>query len=258
MPWFFWRKSSCKFNLFFAYIAVLVGTDIVVSDFALSSEKNNNEAIAYDLALFIREARSVVSKRPKFIHNPSAISMTPEQFLQLTEQNFSRSFGKDSADRYEETKQLKKSIYFVIKQAISGNYKLRWAEGLYQGKFLPARFASEVALHYSQTPGNYITVKLTAPDRFLVNEKNESDDWERKVFNTHFLKDWPKNKSYTEVVTSNKKKIFRFMLPEYYKRDCIGCHGGSEGRRIHKGKVSGILGDIGGAISVSITLNDHP
>lgn len=251
----FFRFSLIRFSDFYLLLSVLIAGQ-VISHIAMAKSKDmeNYDALAHDLALFIREARSVVSKRPKFIHNPSEVHMTPDQFIQLTERNFARSFGKGSAQRFEETKMLKHSIRYVIEKAVSGNYKNRWSEGLYQGKFLPARFAGEVALHFSHTPGNRISVKLTAPDRFLVNEKNESDDWERKVFNTNFLKDWPKNKSYTEVVEEKNQKIFRFMLPEYYKRDCIGCHGGEEGRRIHKGKVSGMLGDIGGAISVSILL----
>ena len=40
------------------------------------------------------------------------------------------------------------------------------------------------------------------------------------------------------------------MLPEYDKKGCMGCHGGTRGESIHAGKIPGCLHEPGGAISV--------
>ena len=50
------------------------------------------------------------------------------------------------------------------------------------------------------------------------------------------------------------KQAFRLILPEYYKESCLGCHGGPKGERDITGgkKEGGVLGELGGAISVAI------
>ena len=47
---------------------------------------------------------------------------------------------------------------------------------------------------------------------------------------------------------------FRLILPEYYKESCLACHGEPKGERDITGgkKEGGVLGELGGAISVTI------
>ena len=50
------------------------------------------------------------------------------------------------------------------------------------------------------------------------------------------------------------RDAFRLLIPEYYGKSCLGCHGEPKGERDITGgkKEGGRLGELGGAISVSI------
>ena len=56
------------------------------------------------------------------------------------------------------------------------------------------------------------------------------------------------------MADKNGKQAYRLILPEYYKESCLGCHGGSKGELDITGgkKEGGVLGQLGGAISVTI------
>ena len=56
------------------------------------------------------------------------------------------------------------------------------------------------------------------------------------------------------ATTRNGELAHRLMLPEYYMQSCLSCHGGTKGEIDMTGgpMEGGTLGEVGGAISVTI------
>jgi len=119
-------------------------------------------------------------------------------------------------------------------------------------KFLPARYAVEVMANFSNRTGGKVKLKLTAPTNLLVKKSNIADDWEAKVIEIFKKDGYEKGSPYSEVVEQGGQKVYRQLLPEYYNKSCMGCHGKTGGPEIHNDKPVGKKGQLGGAISVSI------
>lgn len=215
---------------------------------------DKDEALARKLTLLLRSARAMVSSNPKMIADPSSAGLKTADLVEGAKKNYIKATGAALDDSDEATSKLLKAINEVFEAAVSGKYKDRWTTGVeYPGKFLPARFATEVSSKFSQmTDGKYV-MRLTVPDKFLVNKDNKADEWESGVIEGKFLKaDWQRGKVYFENATYRGKPAYRAIVPEYYDTTCLKCHGGTEGSRIHASKAVGQLGNVGGAISVVI------
>jgi len=201
---------------------------------------------ATDLTTLLRSARSVTVNK-KTIADPSQFNV--KKFIKKTKKNYLRSAGKKFDKSNTRLVQLLEAIEFVITNAKDGKYAGKWPSGPYANKFLPARFARETGLKFTELTDGKGVLKLTTSNALLVNPDNKVDDWENNVIENKFLKgDWTRN----EVFSENTANGFRLILPEYYKTGCLGCHGGENGKAIHAEPVEGHLGDFGGAISVTL------
>lgn len=121
--------------------------------------------------------------------------------------------------------------------------------------FLPAVFARQVAEGFSQKMKNKFFIKLTAPKSYVRNRRNRPDKWEHDVIENKFKgTGWEKGKQFAEAGEHKGKSGFRLILPEYYGASCLKCHGDPKGELDITGgkKEGGVLGELGGAISVVI------
>ena len=87
------------------------------------------------------------------------------------------------------------------------------------------------------------------------NPENSPD-----LFEVEMLQKLAGNKNLNEewaVDTISDKKVFRYMLPLYYERDCLTCHGEPAGQPDIAGypKEGSKLGDFAGAISIIAPLD---
>ena len=99
-----------------------------------------------------------------------------------------------------------------------------------QGKgfkgFLPAIFARLVATNFNTNMEGKMIIKLTAPKKYVRNRKNRPDKWEDSIIQTKFMAaDYTKGQPFAENDTHKGKPAYRYILPEYYKESCLGCHG---------------------------------
>lgn len=199
---------------------------------------------AQDLTTLLRAARAVTVNRTT-IADPGKFDV--QKFIQKTRKKYKRASGKELDKSDFMLAQLMTAATQVINNAKDGKYKNKWPSGDYANKFLPARFARETGLEFSRLTNGKASIKLTTSNALLVNFENKADSWENDAIESKFLTSgWERNKVFEED-TSNG---YRLILPEYYKTGCLKCHGGDKGKRIHAGKVSGHLGEFGGAISV--------
>ncbi len=116
--------------------------------------------------------------------------------------------------------------------------------------FVPATFGRQVAEKMT-AGGDSIEIRQT--NTRVRNRKNRADEWESTVIGMV-----PKTRSgmakvFRESFSLRGKATHRFLMPEYYERSCLACHGGPKGERdIAGGKMEGRGdGDFGGAISVT-------
>jgi hypothetical protein len=121
--------------------------------------------------------------------------------------------------------------------------------------FIPAIFARLVNEKFQENVGSEARVKVTAPEDLVRNRTARPDDWEGAVLSEKFASpDWPKERSFSEVVAVDGRQAFRLIVPEYYRASCLSCHGGPKGEMDITGypKEGGNEGDLGAAISVTL------
>ena len=122
----------------------------------------------------------------------------------------------------------------------------------YKG-LIPATFGTETAKRFQNWSKVYL--KQTAPDHLLRNPQNKADSYEAEVMRNFSSKAADASNTIISNAVEEEKSV-RVMLPLYYKKNCLICHGGPKGERDVSGykKEGGKLGELAGAISVKLPL----
>jgi Protein of unknown function (DUF3365) len=123
----------------------------------------------------------------------------------------------------------------------------------YKG-LIPATFGTETAKRFHNWSGVYM--KQTAPDHVIRNPKNKPDAYEAAAFQrlAASSSQFGMDGVLSEVV--EEEHSVRVMLPLFYGKSCLACHGEPKGERDISGypREGAKEGDLGGAISVKIPL----
>ncbi len=212
-----------------------------------------DEAVANELTTLLKSSRAVLVQNKPLIKNPQKAGISVDKFLAITYSNYEKATGKKfkkgSGNVGKAQDQLIQAIKQVVGDVVSGKDTALDPKG----RFIPAIFARKAAAKFGQVSGGKMKLKLTTRDEYLVNAANKADAWEKGVIDGKFVtQSWKKGQSFSEVTQHQGKKAFRLISPEYYKKGCMGCHGGKNGAKIHASKMPGLEGQLGGAISVSI------
>ena len=125
-------------------------------------------------------------------------------------------------------------------------------EGIKYKGFIPATFATETAKRFRTWTGIYL--KQTAPDGLLRNPANKANAYESEMM-ARFATDGqrPADGIVSELQDG---KLLRVLLPLYYDKTCLACHGEPKGERDISGypKEGGKEGQLAGLISISVEL----
>jgi len=244
--------KSLRGAKFIATAAVAATMFIAPASFA------GDEDAAKEMATLFRSARGVIAKNQAHINNTDIgdKGLSADKVLAEAKANYKAATGSDLVvDTSTQTGQFVQAELDAIAAVMNENQALINEQGKGFKGFLPAVFAANVASKTSATLHGQAEIKLTAPKSYVRNRKNRPDAWESNVIETMF-KDpsYPKNKTFSEVTDKKGKQAFRFILPEYYKESCLKCHGDPKGELDITGgkKEGGKLGELGGAISVTI------
>lgn len=121
--------------------------------------------------------------------------------------------------------------------------------GIGYKNFIPATFGSQAAARFSTR--SHVQLKQTAIQP--RNPKNEPDEYETSVL--RWLAGRPNSEAYVSELTESGKTL-RVMMPIYYQRECLACHGEPKGEWDISGypREGAREGDLAGAISVKIPL----
>lgn len=121
--------------------------------------------------------------------------------------------------------------------------------GIGYKNFIPATFGSQASARFSKQ--SHVQLKQTA--MHPRNPKNEPDEYESSVL--QWLSGRPNGEAYVSELTESGTTL-RVLMPIYYQRECLACHGGPRGEWDISGypKEGAQEGDLAGAISVKIPL----
>ena len=219
----------------------------------------NDEMTATYLATMLRSARAVISKNQKLINDASKgdKGLTGDAVLAMAKENFKKAakVDVDSFDPASMAGQLLAAEMEAIKDVMDAAQDQINKKGVGLKGFLPAIFAKAVADRFRKKKGDIADIKLTAPKNYVRNRANRPDSWEHNIIENQFKSgSHPKGQPVSGIAKKKGKTAFRLILPEYYKQSCLACHGRPKGERDMTGgkKEGGTLGELGGAISVTL------
>ena len=228
------------------------GLVLLFTEFTLASP---NVQTSSELTTLYRSARKVISDNQAHI-NKSDIGdkgLSGEAVAKTALENYKKITGKSL--NVTNLTQSQKAMVDAVKEVMDENQDLINEQGVGFKGFLPAIFARQVANKFNANMNGKMTIKLTAPKRYVRNRANRPDKWEHNVIETMFSDaSYEKGKAFSEQATVKGKSAFRFILPEYYGQSCLSCHGTPKGERDITGgkKEGGVLNELGGAISLII------
>lgn len=240
---------NCLFQL--AILVTLMGagssSTLVYADAKTDSSK--------EITTLYRAARKVVSANQGLINEQrSGKSFTADYVIAEAKKNFKEASGKELDLDNDPMKAKAEMLAAVADVMNSAQDLINDPEVGFKG-FLPAIFARQVATAFGVRMEGKMKIKLTAPKKYVRNRANRPDKWEAKVIDGMFAKaDYEKGKPFFENAKVKGKDSFRYILPEYYGKSCLGCHGEPKGELDITGgkKEGGKLGELGGAISLII------
>jgi len=224
----------------------------------VAARAETEEEIAKEMATLFRAARAVISKHQAHINDPNVgdKGLSSDAVIAQAKENYKTAAGHDLAiDPATKTGECLQAELDAIAAVMKEAQPLINEQGKGFKGFLPAVFAGRVAAATSEKLKGKAEIKLTAPKEYVRNRANKPDEWESSVIESKFkTAGWTKDAGFSESTQKDGKAAFRFILPEYYGEGCLSCHGEPKGESDITGgaKEGGKLGELGGAISVTI------
>ncbi|MBB3233393.1 Tll0287-like domain-containing protein [Phyllobacterium endophyticum] len=224
---------------------------------AVAADSENDVATGERLAAFLRAGRNVISSHQNIINDASMgdKNLTGQRVTDEALEIFAKGDPAPENTFDAQDKRLFDAQVAALREVVDEHQKLINTEGVGFKGFIPATFARLVNERFEEKVGNEAKMKVTAPKDLVRNRKALPDEWEQQVIETKFLApDWPKGKPFVEEVSMKGRQSFRMLIPEYYSKSCLTCHGQPKGEVDISGypKEGGAEGDLGGAISITL------
>lgn len=211
------------------------------------------------LAILLDAGRGTVAANQPLINDASKgdKGFTPDVFEKQLIEKFKGRSGVDLANLKaasvpETAKGLLPELVAASKKTVAANQANINKQGVGYKGFTPAHFGTQAAAEFSTKTGIYL--KQTTQDGLLRNPKNKADAFEAGLLVKLADPSYPRqgDKAMSETVEGGK--AVRVMLPLYYGKGCLGCHGAPKGETDISGykKEGANEGDLGGAISVKL------
>jgi hypothetical protein len=212
------------------------------------------------LATLLDAGRVTIGQNQALINDPSKgdKGFTPEVFEKQMVALYQERMGIDlhnlqNAQIPDQAKPLLTRLIEESQKTVASYQTVINFKGVKFKGLIPATFGTETAKRFQNWSNVYL--KQTAPDHFLRNPKNKADAFEREIMQT-FSASVPGDRNEVFSKTIEEENSIRVMLPLYYEKACLSCHGGPKGERDVSGyeKEGGKEGELAGAISVKLPL----
>jgi hypothetical protein len=213
------------------------------------------------LAILLDSGRVTVGANQALINDAEKgdKGFTPQVFEKQLVEKFKERSGVDlanlkSANAPETAKKLLPQLVEASKQTVAENQSTINKKGVGFKGFIPATFGTQAAAKFSSKAGVYL--KQTTHDGLLRNPANKADGFEAGVLQKFADPGYPRQGEKIISEAADGGKILRVMLPLYYGKGCLTCHGEPKGEKDISGykKEGAKEGDLGGAISVKLPL----
>ncbi|HLG43938.1 MAG TPA: DUF3365 domain-containing protein [Nitrospirales bacterium] len=211
------------------------------------------------LAILLDAGRVTIGANLPLINDPEKgdKGFTPEVFEKQLTAKFKERSGVDLANLKSEkvpdaAKKLLPELVDASKKTVADYQPVINKKGVGFKGFIPATFGTQAAAKFTAKSGTYL--KQTTIDGFLRNPKNKADEFEASVLKKFADPSYPRTGEKIVSETVDGGKSVRVMLPLFYGKGCLGCHGEPKGEKDVSGymKEGAKEGDLGGGISVKL------
>ena len=225
---------------------------MIMPELSFAQSQDN---ISQELTSLYRAARKVISDNQGHINtaNIGDKGLSGKVVSSKALENYNKANNKSLT--MKSMSESQKAMFNSVQDVMNENQDLINEQDVGFKGFLPAIFARQLANKFNNKMSGKMKIKLTAPKKYVRNRANRPDKWEHNVIENMFKKaDYQKGIAFSEQSNVKGKDAFRFILPEYYGKSCLKCHGEPKGERDISGgkKEGGVLGELGGAISLII------
>ena len=211
------------------------------------------------LAILLDSGRVAIARNQALLNDSSKGNkgFTPDVFAAQAMAVFKERTSHDLTDLShakvpEMAKPLLEQLLAESKRTVASYQPVINMQGIVYKGFIPATFGTETGTRFQKWSGVYL--KQTAPEHLLRNKKNKPDEFE--VAQMARIGDPAYSRAEGAIVSETVEggKSVRVLLPLFYEKACLSCHGQPKGERDISGysREGGKEGDLGGAISVKI------
>lgn len=218
------------------------------------------EETARLLAKLFKAGRLVIDQNQQLIddQHKGDKGFTPEVFEQQLIQEFRQQTGIDLTTLHKTSasvmipplaKELLPAFVVASKEVVRDAQIVINQRGIGYKNFIPATYGSQAAARFSKQ--SHVRLKQTTLNP--RNPKNEPDEYEASVLK--WLSGRPRAEAYVSELTEEGKTL-RVVMPIYYRKDCLTCHGEPKGDLDISGypKEGHKEGELAGAITVTAPL----
>ena len=252
-----WRSAILRSGA-----AALISIALFLTQAAAAADAPSAEdlRIAQSLAIMLQSSRAVVSAHQSEINDPSKgdKGLTSKKVLDETIANYRKKTGVDplTIDPASYEGRLLKAQMDAVVEVMDKNQALVNAEGVGFKGFIPSTFARLVNEAFGRRTGGEATVKNTAPPDLVRNRQTRPDEWELAAIKDYLRQpEGPRGPPHSGIDPASGAPRVRVMVPEYYSKSCLTCHGEPKGELDMTGyaKEGAHENDLGGVISIELT-----
>ena len=213
------------------------------------------------LAVLLDAGRVTIGHNQLLLNDPTKgdKGFTPEVFAQQTIDAFKERTGHDLANLSAATvpemaKPLLARLLEESKKTVATYQPVINMPGIKYKGLIPATFGTETGARFQAWSGVYL--KQTAPEHLVRNPKNKPDAFEAAEMKKMGEPSFPRVGEQVVSARGEDGKSVRVLLPLFYGKNCLNCHGAPKGERDVTGypREGAQEGDLGGAISVKFPM----
>jgi general secretion pathway protein A len=253
--------SMCKSWVIRIVVVVCVGVLCASWSPAFAEDESAVRETGRLLAVLLDAGRVTIGHNQLLLNDPAKgdKGFTPEVFAQQTIAAFKERTGLDlvslSATTVPEmAKPLLARLLEESKKTVASYQAVINVPGIKYKGLIPATFGTETGARFQTWSGVYL--KQTAPEHLVRNPKNKPDPFEAAEMKKMSEPSFPRVGEQVVSAMAEDGKTVRVLLPLFYGKACLSCHGAPKGERDVTGypREGAQEGDLGGAISVKLPM----